>query len=1046
MDQEIPNVSGESYIDLALDTIKQKRQALIFNNSKRGAEKSAEDISKYVKDENKKWKEISEELLHVLSSPTKQCRRLAKCAEKGVAFHHSGLTSRQREIIEDNFRTGDLMVISSTPTLCLSGDTKIWHEIDETEVSKFRVSNLTFVLSQNNIKLMKAQKIERLENNSKLIQISSVCGYSIKVTQNHKMLVKINGKKMTAKAKDVKKNDRIATIGKLSLRKTRNPSLNEFVKENKLPIKNRKFDTNISYFIGTFIGDGYSGGELIQGDILYKGSPAIVGNDEEVFAHTIKVCKELNLSCKKKVMPSGTDSRILGKNNWFREFLVRCGVDKGKKKHISNKLMKMDLENTSALLRGLFDTDGFVQKGQCIGFSNTSEKLIQQTQKLLLRFGIIARIKTKKAGTMQIYNKEYKTLPCYEISIYNKKCILDFYKYIGFNIKRKQNTLTQLVEKINANINYISCQKCNYKLYKYLFSGRTKHQKEWGRTKFKVINLLGNKRELGSREIKEIIKEEPKKKESRLNHHYELIKKRRIGSRSNSDWFWSLNEIGKWISKQISKPEDFNELFNQKNCPICKNKLDVVIKRGWKYSDFEGDIYWDIVKRVEEKDVEKEVYDVVLPQHAHNDHFFVAEGFIVHNSLGLDLPAYRAIIRDTKRYEKRGMRDIPVMEYHQICGRAGRPGKESEGQAIVVCSNEKQAKVIINKYIYGKPEDILSKLAVEPVLRMYLLSLVSTEFISDKKGMIDFFSESFWAHQYEDIFEIEKILEHTVDLLSEWNFIETDKKTEKKDNFLSALSLGSNSNYKLIATRLGKRISELYIDPLSAYELILNLRRANDSDNELFSYIYSIISTNEMKPYLGVKQNEWDKIEMRAELMKKEIPSEVPEAWDEEYEDFLSLIKMCFLIESWIDERGEDWILENYSIRPGELQYKLQNADWLLYCSQEISRMLELKNSQRKLSELRLRVKYGVKKELLALLKLKGIGRVRARILYASKIKDLGDVKKADIKVLARLVGPELAKSVKEQVGENVKIDSKDLRKELAKKKSGQLVLGDYGA
>ena len=532
MDQEIPNVSGESYIDLALDTIKQKRQALIFNNSKRGAEKSAEDISKYVKDENKKWKEISEELLHVLSSPTKQCRRLAKCAEKGVAFHHSGLTSRQREIIEDNFRTGDLMVISSTPTI----------------------------------------------------------------------------------------------------------------------------------------------------------------------------------------------------------------------------------------------------------------------------------------------------------------------------------------------------------------------------------------------------------------------------------------------------------------------------------------------------------------------------------SMGLDLPAYRAIIRDTKRYEKRGMRDIPVMEYHQICGRAGRPGKESEGQAIVVCSNEKQAKVIINKYIYGKPEDILSKLAVEPVLRMYLLSLVSTEFISDKKGMIDFFSESFWAHQYEDIFEIEKILEHTVDLLSEWNFIETDKKIEKKDNFLSALSLGSNSNYKLIATRLGKRISELYIDPLSAYELIINLRRANDSDSELFSYIYSIISTNEMKPYLGVKQNEWDKIEMRAELMKKEIPSEVPEAWDEEYEDFLSLIKMCFLIESWIDERGEDWILENYSIRPGELQYKLQNADWLLYCSQEISRMLELKNSQRKLSELRLRVKYGVKKELLALLKLKGIGRVRARILYASKIKDLGDVKKADIKVLARLVGPELAKSVKEQVGENVKIDSKDLRKELAKKKSGQLVLGDYGA
>ena len=42
---------------------------------------------------------------------------LAECVRGGVAFHHAGLTSKQRSIIEDAFRTGDLVAIVATPTL-----------------------------------------------------------------------------------------------------------------------------------------------------------------------------------------------------------------------------------------------------------------------------------------------------------------------------------------------------------------------------------------------------------------------------------------------------------------------------------------------------------------------------------------------------------------------------------------------------------------------------------------------------------------------------------------------------------------------------------------------------------------------------------------------------------------------------------------------------------------------------------------------------------------------------------------------------------------
>ena len=59
----------------------------------------------------------SKKVLKALDNPTKQCKRLALCIAKGIAFHHAGLHSKQRELIEDNFRAGLIKVICSTPTL-----------------------------------------------------------------------------------------------------------------------------------------------------------------------------------------------------------------------------------------------------------------------------------------------------------------------------------------------------------------------------------------------------------------------------------------------------------------------------------------------------------------------------------------------------------------------------------------------------------------------------------------------------------------------------------------------------------------------------------------------------------------------------------------------------------------------------------------------------------------------------------------------------------------------------------------------------------------
>ncbi|MBT5343004.1 DEAD/DEAH box helicase, partial [Candidatus Woesearchaeota archaeon] len=99
---------------LAVETIKMKKQAIVFAPSRASAEKSAEEISKLT---NFQHPEMEEEVLKAASSSTKQCRRLSRCVRKGIAFHHAGLVQKQKDLIEDEFRSGKIKVICCTPTL-----------------------------------------------------------------------------------------------------------------------------------------------------------------------------------------------------------------------------------------------------------------------------------------------------------------------------------------------------------------------------------------------------------------------------------------------------------------------------------------------------------------------------------------------------------------------------------------------------------------------------------------------------------------------------------------------------------------------------------------------------------------------------------------------------------------------------------------------------------------------------------------------------------------------------------------------------------------
>lgn len=407
-------------------------------------------------------------------------------------------------------------------------------------------------------------------------------------------------------------------------------------------------------------------------------------------------------------------------------------------------------------------------------------------------------------------------------------------------------------------------------------------------------------------------------------------------------------------------------------------------------------------------------------------------------AVGVDLPAFRTILKDLRRYGPRGLAYIPVLEYLQMAGRAGRPNFDKEGQSIIIAPTENERAKLEQIYINGKPEDIYSKLAVEPVLRTYILSLIASNFVNTKKEIFNFFSKTFWAFQFADTFELQKIVEKMLDLLEGWEFI-INSESENIDDFTSADQLDKKNQERYMATPLGKRIAELYIDPLTAHNFIECIKTATSKNILPFSFLQMISHSLELRPLLRVKVKEQDIIQEELVKYDQYLLEQEPSIYESEYPDFLNSIKTAMFFQDWIEEKDEEFLLEKYDIRPGEISAKLNVADWLLYTSGELTRILKFQPMLKELLKLRIRVKNGVKEELITLLKLEKIGRVRARKLYYNKIRTIGDVREADIQKLVQILGKSIAINIKKQVGQDY-----DKMKVKERKRKGQISLNDF--
>ncbi len=416
---------------------------------------------------------------------------------------------------------------------------------------------------------------------------------------------------------------------------------------------------------------------------------------------------------------------------------------------------------------------------------------------------------------------------------------------------------------------------------------------------------------------------------------------------------------------------------------------------------------------------------------------------------GVNTPSRRVVVRDWRRYsgEVGGMQPLSVLEIHQMMGRAGRPGRDPYGEALLLANSHDELDELLDRYIWTDPEPIDSKLAREPSMRTHLLATIASGFADSRDSLLDFLDQTLYAAQYrvgaDGSDNLERVVDSTLEYLGRHDFI--DERDSEGDIDESNRSMSASNDGRLTATNLGHTVSRLYLDPMSAAEIIDGLR---SNGNPSVLGLYHLVSRTPDMYELYLRSGDREQYTMLAYEHEEELCGEQPTEFEEErFDDWLSALKTARMLEDWASELDEDEITNRYGVGPGDIRGKVETVEWLLGAAESLASELGFENVHT-IREARKRVQYGVEEELIDLAGVRGVGRKRARRLYDAGIETRAELREADKSiVLSALRGREqTAENILEAVGhQNPSMDQVSSPGRETVSSTGQETPGDDG-
>lgn len=356
---------------------------------------------------------------------------------------------------------------------------------------------------------------------------------------------------------------------------------------------------------------------------------------------------------------------------------------------------------------------------------------------------------------------------------------------------------------------------------------------------------------------------------------------------------------------------------------------------------------------------------------------------------GVNLPSKTVIIRDHTRWTSQGPQPIPVFDYEQMSGRAGRPQYDDVGYSYLIAKSIDESQNLTDFYINGEIELTNSKLIDnKDAIYRQIIAQIASSLSKNLDDLIDFFEKTLYGYQMINnhsmsLFASDSLkweLENALQFLLQNGIIRATPEGLKTSDFGDLIA---KSNYSVeTAVKIKEYIT--YMDELKAEEFIYALAETPDLPLITFKGRKSKDSVREKLSEYG--------------LFAVDIGN--PEATS------VSLIE-------WINERSEYEIENKYNVYSASTRRSAYEASRLVRFAKNTAEVLGDYSNLKYFDFLSARLYYGVKEELIPLVVgVKRLGRKRARNIVNVFGEDLRHVSEKELQKVDG-VGPKLAKNIK---------------------------------
>ncbi len=333
---------------------------------------------------------------------------------------------------------------------------------------------------------------------------------------------------------------------------------------------------------------------------------------------------------------------------------------------------------------------------------------------------------------------------------------------------------------------------------------------------------------------------------------------------------------------------------------------------------------------------------------------------------GVNLPSQSVIIRDYTRFTAQGMQKIPVFDYEQMSGRAGRPQYDDVGYSYLIAKSYDETYNLQEFYIEGEIEPTNSKL-IENKNAVYLqiISQISSSLAKTNEDIINFFKDTFYGYQMKNNPFMSSFADESLEMEINDSITFLIKK-----GFIQVTPSG------LKTTALGLLVSKSNYSVETAVKLkdyINNMENLN-----IYDLLYYLCKTPDM-PIISFKGRK-NKDSVHEKLSEKGIF----------VMDMTPVEATAVCLFEWIDEKTEYQIENKYPVYAASTRRSAYETSRLIDFFKNICEILGIYNYSQDLTILSARLYYGVNEELIPLVMgVKRLGRKRARLLVKTFGEDL---------------------------------------------------------